>query len=415
MISKPTAIVLGGTCPHIELVKNLQQRGYHSILVDYLPNPPAKTVADEHVQESTLDKEKVLQIAKERSASLVISTCLDQPIPIVAEVSEELGLPCYLKPKTARAVTNKLEMKRIFAEYQIPTARWTTVSEQKQAGIESLRFPVITKQVAGTGSLGLAVIQEKKHFADLVQRTFEATADSNILVEEFSHGRELSVDAIVIEGNSHTLLVRERHTLFTQDGQAIQCHGTVAPADIDDSQKQMITTLTQRIAEAFSLVNSPLMIQLILMENNNICVLEIAARLGGGISGIAIPQIIGFDLLNAAVSCYLSVPIAVTTSAIDDCFALTFVYASDGIIDQFVGFEGLIEDGLVKTLYFLRKKGDVLPKQISAKNRIAEMIIDASSRSELKHKAQDVFRRIDIRSNDNCSLMLRSLAIHHTL
>ena len=36
-----TVIVLGGTAPHIELIKQLKSRGYYVILVDYLDNPPA--------------------------------------------------------------------------------------------------------------------------------------------------------------------------------------------------------------------------------------------------------------------------------------------------------------------------------------------------------------------------------------
>ena len=59
-MNKPIALVLGGTSPHVLLVNKLHERGYYVVLVDYLSNPPAKRVADEHVQASTLDEEKVL-------------------------------------------------------------------------------------------------------------------------------------------------------------------------------------------------------------------------------------------------------------------------------------------------------------------------------------------------------------------
>ena len=39
---KKKAIVLGGTNPHIELIRQLHERGYYVILVDFLPHPPAK-------------------------------------------------------------------------------------------------------------------------------------------------------------------------------------------------------------------------------------------------------------------------------------------------------------------------------------------------------------------------------------
>ena len=54
VIDKPVALVLGGTNPHIELIKQLKERGYYVVLVDYLDNPPAKKYADIHEQESFL-------------------------------------------------------------------------------------------------------------------------------------------------------------------------------------------------------------------------------------------------------------------------------------------------------------------------------------------------------------------------
>ena len=69
--NKPVAIVLGGTNPHVTLVEKLKKRGYYTVLIDYLPNPPAAQVADEHLQESTLDKELVAKIAREKHAAMI--------------------------------------------------------------------------------------------------------------------------------------------------------------------------------------------------------------------------------------------------------------------------------------------------------------------------------------------------------
>ena len=78
MENNPVAIVLGGTVPHCYLIQLLKKRGYHTVLVDYTQNPPAKEFADEHIKESTLDRDAVLSIARKRDAQLVISTNVDQ-------------------------------------------------------------------------------------------------------------------------------------------------------------------------------------------------------------------------------------------------------------------------------------------------------------------------------------------------
>ena len=48
-MEKKTAIILGGTIPHCELIQQLKSRGYYTILVDYYDNPPAKVYADMHI------------------------------------------------------------------------------------------------------------------------------------------------------------------------------------------------------------------------------------------------------------------------------------------------------------------------------------------------------------------------------
>ena len=106
-MEKPVAIVLGGTAPHVLLVDKLHERGYHVVLVDYLSNPPARRVADEHIQASTLDKEKMLEIAKEKKASLIISTCIDQAFSVCCYVAEQLNHPHPYSCETSLYVTNK--------------------------------------------------------------------------------------------------------------------------------------------------------------------------------------------------------------------------------------------------------------------------------------------------------------------
>jgi biotin carboxylase len=409
------AIVLGGTFSHIALIDNLKRRGFYTILIDYLSDPPAKSFADEHVQESTLDKEKILKIAEDRSVSLVISACLDQPLTVVSEVSEKLGLSSYINLKTAIAVTNKVEMKRIFEKYKIPSARWKTITKKNTNATEALQFPLVTKQISGTGSIGLAIIHKKENFEAITKRTFETAPDSEILVEEFHNGREFSIDVIVIDSKSHLLLIRERHNIFTHDGSIIQCYGSVTPVNLSTEQEVKIKELSQNIADAFSLVNSPLLIQIIMTKKNEFSVVEIAARLSGGMLHFVIPQKTGFDLLDATVSCYLKEPINIKLNSNSDYYAMAFIYASGGIIYKLIGFDDLFSDGLVEKIHFLRKKGDSLPKNISAKNRIVEIVIKAPNKIELKEKIKKIFNQVDVLGPNKSSLMLRNFALYKTL
>src|SRR5690554_5886296 len=122
-MNKQVAIVLGGTFPHISLLEKLKERGYYTVLIDYFENPPAKLYADEHVMASTLDKEAVLEISKQKEASLVISAYIDQANVTACYVAEKLNLPHPYSYETSLNVTNKLLMKNLMINNNIPTSK----------------------------------------------------------------------------------------------------------------------------------------------------------------------------------------------------------------------------------------------------------------------------------------------------
>lgn len=161
MNNKPIAIVLGGTIPHIELIKNLKARGYYTALVDYAQNPVAKVFADEHILESSLDNEKVLEIAKNRKAQLVITTCSDQANVTACYVAEKLGLPAPYSYETALNVTDKEFMKNIMLKNDIPTARFVIVDKPSaNYDFSFLKFPLIVKPVDLYGSKGVKITRD---------------------------------------------------------------------------------------------------------------------------------------------------------------------------------------------------------------------------------------------------------------
>lgn len=120
---KSTALVLGGTAAHIALLNELKARNYYTILVDYYSNPVAKPYADLHIQESTLDADKVVEIAQQHQADLVISACVDQANVIASYAMEKLGKTPPYSYEIAQRISNKGDMKKVMLEQGIPTAR----------------------------------------------------------------------------------------------------------------------------------------------------------------------------------------------------------------------------------------------------------------------------------------------------
>ena len=89
-------LVLAGGADQLALIKELQKRGHEVILLDFLDNPPAKEVVTTHIKESTLDSDKVKEVAVRENVDMICTACTDQALLTVAKVSEELNLPTYI-------------------------------------------------------------------------------------------------------------------------------------------------------------------------------------------------------------------------------------------------------------------------------------------------------------------------------
>lgn len=128
------------------------------ILVDYTNLPPAKIYADEHIKESTLDREKVLEIAQNRKAALVISTCVDQANATCCYVSEKLG---------------------------IPTSRYVYVCEADEfAGIK-LSYPLMVKPADSNSTNGVKKAENWKELNRHFKNALKFSRNGMVIVEEF--------------------------------------------------------------------------------------------------------------------------------------------------------------------------------------------------------------------------------------
>lgn len=353
MNDKKVALVLGGTVPHIELVKQLQGRGYHVILVDYLDDSPAKAYADEHVQESTLDQEAVLKIAQEREASLVISSAIDQANITCCYVAEKLGLPHPYSYETALDVTHKDRMKRIMLEGSVPTAPFIDASDIDRFDSNGIGYPCVVKPTNSNGSRGVRIAHDQNERDEYLRLAKEASRTGEAIVEAFVEGIEVSAYFYVQDGSAHALATcqKSNYTSYSRDA-VCQYESVFYPAELPDGAEGNLEVAANRIAAAFGLCNTPLFLQAIVGEDGKAFVLEFAPRLGGGMCFRSIPILTGFDYIGASIGSYLGEHV--------DCSAIRRVernllignmFATPGVFDHVEGVDDALREGIITEFY----------------------------------------------------------------
>ena len=279
--SKMKVLVLAGGADQAALIQELKERGHQTILVDYFDNPPAKVFADKHIVASTLDVNRVREIALCEKVNLICTACTDQALLTVAQVSEELGLPCYISYQTALNVTNKSYMKKLMIDNNIPTSKYKIVKSVDLSQLKGLQYPLVVKPVDCNSSKGVVKIDTISSLETALTDAISFSRTKTAVVEEFNVGEEISAD-FYIEGRMAKFLCATS-SKKAKNSSSFTITQSYYPV-VNSQQVRTLVQIAQKIADVFKISDSPLLIQLI-ADGDRMSVLEFSARMGGGSKG----------------------------------------------------------------------------------------------------------------------------------
>lgn len=403
------AIVLGGTRPHITLIQKLKERGYYVILLDYLVSPIAKDFADEHIQESTLDKDLVLKIATERNADLVISTCIDQANVTAAYVCEKMGLPRPYDYNVALNVTDKLKMKDMLIKNNIPTSKYKKIETSSDLQNWDFKYPIIIKPTDSNSSKGIYKIEEPTSNLDkLINESISFSRTKEAIVEEFVTGQEIGIDTFVSNGVAKVLMIKERRKIQKNSNGSQNILGCIWPMPLAPSLEKKAEQIANQIARAFGLKNSALMIQAIL-KDEEISVIEFGARIGGGESYRIIKDCVGFDYVEASISTFTGEPLKEELKEPEYFFADNFIYSQECVFDHIDFCEQLINDGTIDHAYELKSKGSEIDAALSSNNRVGTFVVKSKTIEDLYSKINTVLSKMEVYDQNGKAVMRKDI------
>lgn len=395
------ALVLCGGIPQIALLNYLRSCNIETVLADMNEAVGGRVYADTFYPVSVLDVEGIKEVALKEQVDFIITVCADQVLQVVAQVSEMLNLPCYIDFQTAENVSKKSYMKDIFTKNGIPTSKYVIMDAFDAEKLEELQFPLIVKPVDSYSSRGVAKVQTYEELKSAFERAIAISRTHNAIVEEFVEGDELTVDVYIEDGQAHILCISNLDKIG-EDGKFV-IHRTRYPATISEAVENQIQETAQKIAKAFGLQNSPMLIQLI-TNGERISVVEFCARTGGGDKFRLIEKVSGFDVVKAVADLTLGLKPHVEKKNIKPVYITNeFLYCHPGELDHLEGFEELLEKGIITEYFQLKSKGAKFTQINSSGDRVAYFTIESDSIDDLRRKhaiANGQIKAVDSEGND---------------
>ncbi|MBR5656470.1 MAG: ATP-grasp domain-containing protein [Prevotella sp.] len=389
-----TVVILGGTRPHAELIKYLHSKGHRTVLIDYLDNPPAKSVADVHYQESSLDVEAVERIAKKENACYIMDICTDRAIPPAALVAEKLHLPHPYSYETSLIATNKNKMKSFLQKSNIPTSKFFKIATVGQASSICLEYPIIVKPSDASGSIGITKVDNFTSLKPALEYALQMSRNGQAVVEEYVDGTEIQMDCFVSDSHVYILDIKEKRKYPVK--KLTLSYGSLIPARISERQRNRCIDICNRIAQNLNILNGPLYVQAI-ANNQNVYVIEFGLRFGGNLSFRILKDVSGVDIVSSSADAYMGNEVKLSPKGLSDEVYTTYhVFPRKGVFKIITGYEHLLENKTLEAFHVNKQSGITCEGNMTSKERLASFIIRAKDIEENNRKLRKVLDFVEV-------------------
>lgn len=314
-------LILGAGIYQVPLIKRTQGHGYRAIALSIPGDYPGIALADEFLPVNTTDEAGVVEAARSQGASAIITTGTDVAMRSLGAVCDALGLPgpSY---ESARRATNKLDMKRAFAEGGVRTARFALARSAEEAmgawdelTAASPSHAVMVKCPDRSGSRGISIARSSEEVADAFISAVEASICGYAIVEDFIFGHEIGVDGYV-DGHGEVAFLAPHDKRVLNNGHtdvpvghlmnAALVSGLLSKTDIEEQ----VGLTARALAMRGCFFNMDVMLD----DERRAWVIETGVRAGA----TCIPEVIGgyygFDYYDAMLDAALGTDPALPTS-----------------------------------------------------------------------------------------------------
>lgn len=282
-------LVIGGGGREHALVWKIAQSPLVTQLFCAPGNHGMRSIA-ELIQIPVEDIDRLASFAKIRGVDL---TVVGPEIPLSLEIVDrfnELGLRIFGPTRAAAEIeTSKVFSKTLMQKYNIPTAKSEVLPfNEAYARVSSMAMPVVLKVDGLAAGKGVVIARNQKEaIAGLDQFKTMGDAASQIIIEEFLEGKEISFFAVTDGTHAIPLDSAQDHkTVFDRDlGPNTGGMGAFSPSPLVTPalEKEIMATVIYPTLDALSKEGRPYLGVLyagLILTQKGIYVLEFNARWG---------------------------------------------------------------------------------------------------------------------------------------
>ena len=397
----PTVLLLCGGVEAVPGIETVKRMGLDAVVMDGDPACPGREPADAFICANIYDPDEVVaaltRYPGRDAINAVITIAADNPMS-VARAADLLGLNAVSR-ETANLSSNKLLQKKVLAREGIPVPWYTPIESVEQLARVVGRRPgrYVLKPIGSRGARGVIRLSSGDEVASAFEVASEHALGSQLILEEWLDGPQLSTESIVREGKSYLCGIADRnyerldelYPYIVEDGGETPSRHS---PDIDMEVNDLIT----KVARALKLESGSIKGDLVLTQGGP-HVIEVAVRLSGGyFSTVTIPAVYGISIVEQVTRIALNqVPDLPTLPLMNQKWQCNrYVFLAPGRVRAISGLPERDPEVPVFRLYL--EENDVVPETTNHTQRSGVVIAVGSSRSRAKRKCREVLAGLKI-------------------
>lgn len=379
-----------------------KELGIRVVAVDRNSDAPGLEEADVAEAVDFLDVDAVIEVASRNGVDGALTVSADRAVPIVAAVTEALGLPS-IGIETAHQMTHKIAMRRTLADAGVPQPRFAAARDLQsaRAALESVGLPAVLKPVDSGGQRGIFFIGSADDLDAHLHAALAASPTGEAIVEGFHDGLEMNGIVIARDGEVIPLTLSDRLRPPGAGFGVGWIH--VYPASIYGYVLEEAERIAVHAVHALGLRNGIAFPQLIASADGSVQVVEVAARIPGGQMADLVLHAVGVDLVEVALRQALGqeIPDELVQPSFKQPLAIRFLTAEPGPlptgkVKRIGSLEPVLAaEGVVQADTYLQVGETIRPVQLDGDRR-GYVIATADTSVEALQRAENAARLLEV-------------------
>lgn len=364
------------------------------------PNSIAKSLTTYFHHIDILDANQVYDLAKALDCDGIYAMN-DHAMRAVVKAANKLNLNT-IPLDSLNSVLDKGAMRRAWKKANLLQAEFKIVKtlEEIKSAAEEIAFPVVIKPCdCGGGGRGVFIIKNADEIEEIYEKVkIHLKYSDEMIVEKFIEGIESSVECLLINNKAHIIAFSDKVAAPLSSRVATEIN---YPGKFSSSVIEKIKITTKQAMNALGLDHAIGHFEYIVTQDEDIYLLEMGARVGGGhtfhpiashVSSISYPKII----LDFITSKKIELSISPYKGA---CYKFLFSNKV-GRLNKFSGLEAAKNDKDIAIAEAWVENGKEIKSLENSMERLACIVSLSSSRDQALESAQKAAAKIQIEMSE---------------